>query len=758
MIMRKLRPRTKGANTIMRIKTLLTEALFAKDGEAYGKVALPHTWNALDGQDGGADYWRGIGTYKIDLPNPTAGKKQYIELQGANHVATVYCNGRELGTHKGGFSTFRYDLTPAMKSEGNVLTVVVSNAPSDIYPQNADFTFYGGLYRDVNFIEVNDTHFDLLMDGTDAVFVTPHNVGKTRIDLFPVGAEGCTVRVELKDAEGNTVGCADTDAFAHTHILIDVKEPHLWNGMADPYCYSAVASLLCDDEVLDTVTVTYGYRSFRVCPNTGFWLNGKNVPLHGVSRHQDRLDKGWAISKADHEEDIALIKELGANTIRLAHYQHDQYFYSLCDKTGFILWAEIPFISQFIPTEEAYDNTISQMTELVAQNYNHPAICFWGISNEILIGADREDLRQNLRDLHELAKSMDPSRLTTMAQVSMTPMDSEHNYITDVVSYNHYFGWYGGDVEDNGPWLDKFHALHPDKCLGVSEYGAENILSWHSAEPENHDYTEEYANHYHQEMLKTFAARPYLWATHQWNCFDFAADARNEGGVQGRNNKGLITYDRKTKKDAYYIYKAWWNPDPMVFVSGGRFVNRGPEERNVIVYTNCDQVTLVVNGVDTETKAAVDHMIVFENVALNDGENTVTAYAGDIKANTITLCGVADHDYSYDLPDGNQGVNWFDDPALVAMKKAFKYPKDAYSIKDKMGDLIANPQTAAILGGLMKGFMGGNSMMGAMGQMSEEMMGFVRAMRLSDALKMAGDAVSMEMKLKLNQALNQIKK
>ena len=741
----------------MRIKTLLTAAQFAKHGEAFAPVALPHTWNALDGQDGGADYWRGIGTYIIDLPNPTQGKRQYIELQGANHVATVYCNGRELGTHKGGFSTFRYELTPAMNPEGNVLTVVVSNAKSDIYPQNADFTFYGGLYRDVNFIEVNDAHFDLLMDGTEAVFVTPHNVGKTRVDLFPVDADGCSVNVTLKDAEGNVVGQAETEPGGHNHVLIDVQEPHLWNGIADPYLYTCEASIVNGEEVFDTVTVAYGYRSFHVCPNTGFWLNGKNVPLHGVARHQDRLDKGWAISKADHEEDVALIKELGANTIRLAHYQHDQYFYSLCDKEGFVLWAEIPFISQFIPSEEAYNNTISQMTELVAQNYNHPAICFWGISNEILIGVDREDLRQNLRDLHELAKSMDPSRLTTMAQVSMTPMDSEHNYITDVVSYNHYFGWYGGEVEENGPWLDKFHAMHPDKCLGVSEYGAENILMWHSAEPENHDYTEEYANHYHQEMLKTFAKRPYLWATHQWNCFDFAADARNEGGVQGRNSKGLITYDRKIKKDAFYLYKAWWNPEPMVFVSGCRFVNRGKEERNVIVYTNCDQVTLVVNGQDVATKQAQDHMIVFENVIV-DGENIVTAYAGDVKSNEVKFVGVEEHDYAYDLPEGNQGANWFDDPELVAMKKAFKYPKDAFSIKDKMGALMDHPEAGALLGNLMQGFMSGNSMMASMGEMSPEMMKFMCNMRLSDALKMAGDAVSMEMKLKLNLALNQIKK
>jgi beta-galactosidase len=299
--------------------------------------------------------------------------------------------------------------------------------------------------------------------------------------------------------------------------------------------------------------------------------------------------------------------------------------------------------------------------------------------------------------------------------------------------------------------------MHPDKCLGVSEYGAENILMWHSAEPENHDYTEEYANHYHQEMLKTFATRPYLWATHQWNCFDFAADARNEGGVQGRNSKGLITYDRKIKKDAFYLYKAWWNPEPMVFVSGCRFVNRGKEERNVIVYTNCDQVTLVVNGQDVATKQAQDHMIVFENVIV-DGENIVTAYAGDVKSNEVKFVGVEEHDYSYDLPEGNQGANWFDDPELVAMKKAFKYPKDAFSIKDKMGALMDHPEAGALLGNLMQGFMSGNSMMASMGEMSPEMMKFMRNMRLSDALKMAGGAVSMEMKLKLNLALNQIKK
>ena len=738
----------------------MTTAQFAKNGEAYASVALPHTWNALDGQDGGNDYWRGIGTYQIELPNPTEGKKQYIELKGANHVATVYCNGRELGTHKGGFSTFRFNLTPAMKPEGNVLTVVVSNAKSDIYPQNADFTFYGGLYRDVNFVEVADAHFDLLKEGTDGVFVTPHAAGKTRVDLFPVNAAGCTVKVVLKDAEDNVAAEGRADAADHTVVKLDVKEPHLWNGMADPYCYTCEASIEKDGEVQDCVAVTYGYRGFHVDPENGFFLNGKSCPLHGVSRHQDRQDKGWAISREDHEEDIALIKEIGANTIRLAHYQHDQYFYDLCDHTGFVLWAEIPFISSFIPGQEAYENTISQMTELISQNYNHPSIFFWGISNEITISGETEALYRNLTDLHALCKKLDPTRLTTMAEVSMVPMTSEHVYITDVLSYNHYFGWYVGDVEDNGPWLDKFHALNPDRPLGVSEYGSEAILKWHTTTPENHDYTEEYAAYYHHEMLKNFATRPYLWSTHVWNMFDFAADARDEGGVQGRNNKGLVTYDRKTKKDAFYIYQAYWTTKPMIHVCGERFVDRAPEERIVTVYTNCPNVTLVVNGEEVATKDAVDHAVVFENVALNDGDNTVTATCGDVQANTITLRSVAEHNYAYDLPEGNEGANWFDDPAAIAARKKMNYPAGYYNIKDKVCDLMANPEAAAAVQEIMAAVMGGSSfsMMDTVPGEDNPMKDFFLLARLNNLLKMAGKAVTLEMKYELNEKLNKIKK
>ena len=676
----------------MRTTTVLKEALFAKSGESYTEVKLPHTWNALDGQDGGSDYWRGTSIYKITLPDPTPGKRQYIQFEGANHIATVSCNSKVLGTHKGGFSTFRFELTDAMLPAGNELTVEVSNPVCDVYPQMADFTFYGGLYRNVTYIEVENAHFDLLKDGTSGVFVTPNPVGKTRLDLFPVGAEGCTVSVTIYDAEGNRVITGTADAKEHTVVAVDVKEPHLWDGIRDPYCYTAVASLLVEGIILDEVTVSYGYRSFHVDVDTGFYLNGKSMPLRGVSRHQDRKDMGWAISEKEHEEDLAIIKELGANTLRLAHYQHAQYFYDLCDKAGFVLWAEIPFISGFRPGKDAYDNTISQMRELVAQNYNHPSICFWGISNEITLGGDSEELLQNLRDLHALCKVMDPSRLTTMAQVSTVPMDSQHNYITDLVSYNHYFGWYCGTVADNGPWFDTFHAKHPDRAIGCSEYGADAVLDWHTTKPLNHDYTEEYEAFYHHEMLKCFAKRPYLWSTHMWNMFDFAADARNEGGSVGINNKGLVTYDRKTYKEAFYIYQAYWSDKPMVHVCGERFPDRGPEEHEVIVYSNCDTVTLYVNGEAVETLEVVDHAAVFHNVPLNDGANTVTAASGDVQGNTITLNAIPEPNPAYILPRGENDVpvgNWFDGLAVGTDDDHMEFPEGFYSVKDTVKDIAA---------------------------------------------------------------------
>ena len=679
----------------MRRYERIPEARFAKLGEAFETVSLPHTWNAADGHLG-KEYWRGIGNYELQLPDPTPGKRQYIELRGANHVATVYCNGRELGTHKGGFSTFRYELTDALHPKNNTLQVTVTNAESNIYPQHADFTFYGGLYRNVYFLEVEDAHFDLLKHGSDALFVSAYSGGCTRLDLFPVNADGCQIHVELLDAEENMVFDSVVDAEAHTHLTTVVENPHLWHGMEDPYLYTARATLLCDGQVIDRVQTTYGYRSFRFDAEYGFFLNGKSVPLRGVCRHQDRENMGWAITEKEHKEDAELIREIGANTVRLAHYQHDQYFYDLCDQIGFAVWAEIPYISHHLPGQEAYDVTMSMMTELIAQCYNHPSIITWGIANEITIFNNCEEQYRNLCDLNALVKRLDPSRPTTMAQLSRLEITDQQIQITDIQSYNHYYGWYNGTMADNGPIFDKFHEMHPDRVFGVSEYGAENILMWHSAQPFNHDYTEEYATYYHHEMLKIFESRPWIWGTHAWNMFDFAAALRDEGGTKGKNNKGLVTYDRKIRKDAFYIYQAYWTKTPMVHIAGRRFANRCPGERNVTVFTNAKEVTLYINGEAVGTQSVTDHAAVFAEVALKEGENTLTAKVPGAE-DTISLFGVAEHDTSYDLPDlisAMQVGNWF-----AQQDEQEDYGDEGFHSEVQLKDLLGNERCMEIVRG-----------------------------------------------------------
>ncbi|MEG0110599.1 MAG: glycoside hydrolase family 2 TIM barrel-domain containing protein, partial [Oscillospiraceae bacterium] len=370
--------------------------------------------------------------------------------------------------------------------------------------------------------------------------------------------------------------------------------------------------LVKNGEALDEIITAFGVREYSVDAETGFILNGKPYPLHGVSRHQDRIDMGWALTRKEHAEDAAIIKEVGANTIRLAHYQHAEEFYSICDETGFVLWAEIPFISMFIADPRARENTLSQMTELVMQKYNHPSICFWGISNEISMGGETPELLDNLKAVNAICKKLDPSRLTTMAHLTMVENESPMHSLTDVLSYNHYFGWYIGDVSENGPALDAFHKMHPTRPVGVSEYGAEANLALHSAHPHVHDYSEEYQAYYHENMLKTFAERPYLWSTHVWNMFDFAADARDEGGCKGRNNKGLVTYDRKTRKDSFYIYKAYWTKEPFVHITGRRFIDRISGKTDIKVYSNCPSVSLSVNGAEPITLEG-DKVFIFKD-------------------------------------------------------------------------------------------------------------------------------------------------
>ena len=715
-------------------------------------VNLPHTWNAIDGQDGGGDYWRGTACYvkafeKLDLPQAD---RYYLEINGASASADVFLNGRHLAHHDGGYSTWRVELTSALESE-NLLAVLVDNAPSDrVYPQVADFTFYGGLYRNVNLICVSASHFDLTHHGGPGIKITPTLDGsdaRVAVETWITARKASqTVRYSLKNAAGKVIGTYEGGRTANFRI----QNAHLWNGRQDPYLYTMQAELLENGAVLDTVSARFGCRSFVIDPERGFILNGKDYPLRGVARHQDRWEIGSALLPEHHAEDIRLICELGATTVRLSHYQHDQYFYDLCDEKGLIIWAEIPYISNHMPGGR--ENTISQMTELIVQNYNHPCIVVWGLSNEITMkGAKDPDLLENHRILNDLAHSMDPTRLTTMACLSMCGMEEEYVHIPDVVSYNHYFGWYGGETDMNGPWFDKFHEKYPDKPIGCSEYGAE-ALNWHTSTPQQGDYTEEYQAHYHEELIRQLFTRPYIWATHVWNMFDFGCDARSEGGENGQNHKGLVTIDRKYKKDAFYAYKAWLSDEPFVHICGKRYTDRVEDVTKVTVYSNLPSVELFAGGVSLGVKEAPDHFFYFE--VPNVGETRLEAVAGDCRDES-TIRKVAVFNEAYRLKEKGAVLNWFDITEV----------EGHLSLNSKFGDIFGTVQGKMLLMSLLaqkkpKGDSkkGGGfeiSMDSLSGMM--DMLSSFTFLRLSGMMGMVGIEFTKEELLDINAKLNKIR-
>ncbi len=723
-----------------------------REGE---KVNLPHSWNAVDGQDGNNDYFRGSSLYikninKADLP---VADRYYLEIRGANSSSDVYLNGEKLAHHDGGYSTYRVDLTDGLK-ETNELVVHVNNAANEIvYPQMADFTFYGGLYRDVNLVCVNNSHFDLDYYGGPGIKVTPEISGKDAkvlVETYVTNLkEGQTIRYAVYDKEENKLSEIET---TETTAEFSLENVHLWHGRRDPYLYCCEAELLENGEVIDNVCTRFGCRTFEIDPERGFILNGEEYPLRGVSRHQDRWGVGNALLPEHHKEDIDLIYEVGATTIRLAHYQHDQYFYDLCDEYGFVIWAEIPYISKHMATGR--ENTISQMKELITQNYNHPSIVVWGLSNEIGIGGSDNDLLENHHILNDLCHEMDKTRKTTIAAVSMCKINDPYLLIPDVVSYNHYFGWYGGDTDMNGPWFDKFHAAHPNIPIGCSEYGCE-ALNWHTSDPRQGDYTEEYQAYYHEELIKQLFTRKYMWATHVWNMFDFGADARNEGGENGQNHKGLVTFDRKYKKDSFYAYKAWLSDEPFVHLCGKRYIDRVEDVTKVTVYSNLPEVELFANGESLGKKTAEDHFFYFD--VPNNGETKLVAVAGEYKDESV-IKKVQEFNEAYRLKEEGAVLNWFD---VVA-------PEGRLSLNDKMSDIIATFRgkmlfmklVGKMLGGGKKGKKGGKVKAAGfeVGPEMMAMMGGFTALRLFTLMGGMMDVkFTKEDLLKINAKLNKIR-
>jgi len=719
-----------------------------KGGE---EVNLPHTWNAKDGQDGGNDYFRGKCVYKksLKLSDMPQGEKCYIEFEGANSVSEVFVNGSSVAVHHGGYSTFRAEITDFLKKK-NEIAVVVDNSPCDfVYPQMADFTFYGGIYRDVSIIAVSKTHFELDYYGGSGIKVTPEvsdGCADVKIEVFVTNMRNDDkISFEIIDANEKTVV---ESTLPSTEASFKIENAHLWNGKLDPYLYRARATVLRNGEKLDTVSVKFGCRSFRVDSNGGLVLNVARYCLRGVSRHQDWQGIGNALLPEHHEKDMELILELGATSVRLAHYQHSQYFYDLCDREGIIVWAEIPYISKH--AESANANAEAQLRELIVQNYNHPSIIVWGLSNEITMTGSTVEMFDNHKKLNELAHELDPTRLTAVACVSMCDIDEPYVHVTDLVAYNHYFGWYGGETDMNGPWFDNFHSKYPNKPIGVSEYGCE-ALNYHSSRPTQGDYTEEYQAHYHEELIKQLYTRNYIWAAYVWNMFDFGADARSEGGEHGINHKGLVTFDRKYKKDAFYAYKAWLSDEPFVHIAGKRYVDRTEDETRITVYSNSEEVELFVNEVSVGKQKSREHFFYF--TVKNEGTSKIKAVSGKcVDTAEIRKVDIPNEDYI--LKEKNAVLNWFD----------IETPDGRFSLNDKVSDIVSDEKGkrwfAKLAEKIENAVKNGKSKVAGfdLGDGVMKMLGGMTVLRLTGMLGMMDVNFTKEELLELNQELNQIEK
>ena len=637
-------------------------------------VSLPHTWNRLGEyrveRSASTDDRQGRGWYRLAIDGrPLDPKKRhFIEFDAVGNVGDVWLNGQHLGRHAGAFSRFRFELGDALDLQGqNLLIVRADNSKPEpgsptehVVPLLGDFFIHGGIYRPARLVSVSPSHISLSDFGGPGVYVDSElkadgsAVASIRVKLTDARA-GQVVETALYHADGTIAGVDRQllDASmpqGEVSMVVPVQKPRLWDGRRDPYLYQLVATLVEGGTVLDRVQERFGIRNIRFDPDHGFFLNGRHIPLYGVSRHQDVLGRGWALTRADHERDMALIADMGANTVRFAHYQHAEDWFELADRSGMAVWAEMPFVNKvsFGDKEASLElaaNARQQLIELIRQNYNSPSVITWGIGNEVDIDlafgrlGPRADARPLLRELNALSHVEDRSRPTVIADCCEATPGKKVDYLptltgeADLMGYNRYFGWYYGKVGDLGPHLDALHSRYPKVPLSVSEYGAGGALSQHVEDPATHKinaggrpHPEEYQSWIHEQSWPQLRERRYLWATWIWNMFDFSS-RRKEGDAIDINDKGLVTFDRKVRKDAFFYYKAHWSDAPVVHITSRRFVERTDGRTSIKVYSNADRVALTLNGKSLGDVACVDRICLLPNVRLVPGANVVEASA-----------------------------------------------------------------------------------------------------------------------------------
>ena len=612
------------------------------------RVDLPHTWNAQDALSGKIDYKRGIGNYEKNLfiRPEWKGKRLFIRFEGVNNIADVFINRRHIGEHRGGYGAFIFEITGKVEygKENSILVRVNNGEQLDIMPLVGDFNFYGGIYRDVHLLITDETCISPLDYASPGVRLiqdsVSHRYAKVRatVDLSNGSSGNQKVELNVRLLDGQRVVKEGTknvnlsgNEVMQQELTFEIDQPHLWNGRQDPFLYQAEVTLFRNGQMVDRVTQPLGLRFYRIDPDKGFFLNGKHLPLQGVCRHQDRSEVGNALRPQHHEEDVALMLEMGVNAVRLAHYPQATYFYDLMDKNGIIVWAEIPFVGPggyndkgFVDLPAFRANGKEQLKELIRQHYNHPSICVWGLFNELTELGDNPV--EYIKKLNVLAHQEDTTRPTTSASNQMGDL----NFITDAIAWNRYDGWYGGTPADLGKWLDRMHKDHPEICIAISEYGAGASI-YHQQDslvktvPTSWWHPENWQTYYHIENWKTISSRPYVWGSFVWNMFDFGAAHRTEGDRPGINDKGLVTFDRKVRKDAFYFYKANWNrEEPMLYLTGKRNTVRTQRLQTITAFTNLSGAELFVNG-KSYGKTTPDSYAILEwkNVELQPGENEI---------------------------------------------------------------------------------------------------------------------------------------
>lgn len=633
------------------------------DKNSSRRVDLPHTWNAQDALSGKPDYKRGIGNYdkKLFIRSEWKSKRLFLRFEGANCVSNVFINGKQIGEHRGGYGAFIFEITDKVNyGKDNTVLVRVNNGEQlDVMPLVGDFNFYGGIYRDVHLLVTEDICISPLDYASPGVYLFQQHVGEkqaavlARINLSN-GTEHprqATLRLQVKEGD-KVVYQADKKVTVAPHTSVQPEEmsftllnPRLWNGREDPFMYQTVITLVKDGKEIDKVEQPLGLRYYATDADRGFFLNGKHLPLHGVCRHQEWAEVGNALRPMHHEEDTRLMLEMGVNAIRLAHYPQATYMYDLMDRNGIVTWAEIPFVGPggyadkgFVDQPSFRENGKEQLKEMIRQHFNHPSICFWGLFNELKENGDNP--LEYIKELNVLAHQEDPTRPTTSA----SNQGGAINFITDNIAWNRYDGWYGATPATLASWLDKTHQAHPEIKIAISEYGAGASIyhqqdSLVQTSPGSWWHPENWQTEYHIQNWKIISERPYVWGSFVWNMFDFGAAHRTEGDRPGINDKGLVTHDRKVKKDAFYFYKANWNPEPMVYIAGHRSVNRVKPVTEVQIFSNCAEVTLKVNGqIIKKMQPDGVKVCIFKDIRLKKGENNIEVSAKNGKRVITDAC------------------------------------------------------------------------------------------------------------------------